>query len=429
MDHTTSPTGETTATNGISRKALLFIIVTAFLSSMGIGLIEPVAPFILTRYVSDPNSVGIALGWLISVYAICQFIAAPGLGALSDRFGRRPILLICMFGSAVGYLLFGLGGALWVLFLGRIIDGLTGGNFGVSFAYIADLTPPEQRSKYFGWVGALAGIGFILGPAIGGLTATISLEAPLYLSAALTFANVLFGLFFMPESLPKARRADKVALAQLNPLSILRQVFAIPQLRWLLVAVFLFSLPFAALQANIGLFAKDSLNWDPAAISSLFILVGVTDIVVQGLFLGRLLKRFGEVKVAIGGLCCEIIGYLLVASVAGFHSTVLFYAGVILFAMGDGLLGPSLGGLLSRAASESAQGQVQGGSQAVQSLARIGGPLVGGELYDRFGSAAPYLGSVVGVVLAIGAVVLALPGLRTQAEASETGEASIREAV
>src|SRR6185295_19167288 len=135
--------------------------------------------------------------------------------------GRRPILLICMLGSAIGYLFLGIGGALWILFLGRIIDGITGANFGVSFAYIADITAPEQRDKYFGMIGAILGIGMILGPAIGGLTAKLGYEAPFYFAAALTFANVLFGLFFMPESLSKAQRVQHTKLSDLNPLSSL----------------------------------------------------------------------------------------------------------------------------------------------------------------------------------------------------------------
>jgi DHA1 family tetracycline resistance protein-like MFS transporter len=409
-----------TATSHLTRKALIFIIVTAFLSTMGFGLINPVAPFIVARYVGSADNTGVVLGWLLSAYAICQFIAAPGLGILSDRFGRRPILMICMLGSAVGYLLFGIGGALWVLFLGRIIDGITGANFSVSFAYIADLTPPEERGKFFGWVGAIAGIGSIIGPAIGGLLAKIDLTAPLYFAAAITFANLLFGLLFMPESLDKAHRdTEPFQLAKLNPLSVLRQVLAVPQLRWLLIAIFLYYLPFAALVGNIGLYAKDSLNWDAATIGSLFGLVGISDIVVQGLFLPRLLKRFGDGRVAIGGLIAEIVGYALIASVVIFPSALLMYAGVLILAAGDGLLGPSLSGLLSRAAGNRSQGQVQGGSQSVQALARIIGPLGGGELYDRVGHAAPYLSGFCLVFVTITALGIALPRVHQNAPVEE----------
>lgn len=199
---------------------------------------------------------------------------------------------------------------------------------------------------------------------IGGLLAKLGYgyEAPFYAAAGVTFLNVLYGIFFMPESLIPERRSKQMSLIELNPLGVLRGVFAIPQLRWLLIGIFLFCLPFAALQSNQGLFVKDSLRWDADATGILYVLVGITDIVVQGLLLGRMLKGFGESSVAIGGLCCEIIGHVLIASVLLFQSPVPMVAGVIIFALGDGLLGPLLSGLLSRAADESAQGQVQGGS-------------------------------------------------------------------
>ncbi len=383
-------------------------------------MISPVAPFMISRYVTDSNSAGLILGWLTSAYAICQFIAAPGLGALSDRFGRRPILLICLFGSAVGYLLLGIGGALWVLILGRIIDGLTGGNFSVTFAYVADLTLPDERGKYFGWLGAFSGIGIILGPAIGGLVARLGLSAPLYLAAAVTFGNLLFGLVFMPESLSKAQRTSHIHITQLNPFSILTKVASMPQVRWFLLVGFAIALPMGALQGNIGLFAKDSLNWDAAAIGSIFVLVGITDIVVQGLLLQRLLKYFSEKQVAIGGMVSEMVGYLLIGSIAIVPSPLLLLIGTIIFAMGDGLLGPALGGLLSRGVDANAQGQVQGGSQAAQSLARTGGPLLGGALYDRVGHSSPYFAGSAIVALTIGIISMALPTFSRTAKPAES---------
>jgi MFS transporter, DHA1 family, tetracycline resistance protein len=397
-------------------KALIFIIMTAFLTSMGFGIITPVAPFLVTRYVSDPNSVGIVLGWLSSVYALCQFIFAPGLGILSDRYGRRPILLLCMAGSAVGYLFLGIGGSLWILFLGRIIDGITGGNFGVTFAYIADITPVEQRGRYFGMLGAISGIGFILGPALGGLVAKLGYEAPFYLAAVFTFANVIYGLIFMPESLSKENRTHKTALSDLNPLSALKGVMAIPQLRWLLIVSFLYTLPFAALGANLGLFAKDSLGWDADSIGVIFALVGVTDIVVQGVLLQWLLKRFRDNQVAVLGFICEGIGYVLIASIAVLHTPVPLLIGTIFFAMGDGLLGPSLGGLLSRAAGEQSQGQVQGGSQSVHSLAQIAGPSLGGAIYDGFGHATIYVAGAGIVAVAVAALSRVFPSPAPQQE-------------
>jgi len=181
-----------------SRKAITFLVVTAFLNAMGIGILGPVLPFIVQHYTGNPNTLATVVGWLISSYAICQFVAAPALGLLSDRFGCRPLLLICLLGSAIGYLLFGLGGALWILFFGRIIDGLTGGNMSILFTYIGDISEPEERGKYFSLFGAASGIGFILGPVIGGSASLLSNQAPIYIAAGLTIANILLGYFYLP---------------------------------------------------------------------------------------------------------------------------------------------------------------------------------------------------------------------------------------
>jgi DHA1 family tetracycline resistance protein-like MFS transporter len=221
------------------------------------------------------------------VYSICQFIAAPALGLLSDRFGRRPLLLICLFGSAVGYALFGLGGALWILFLGRIIDGLTGGNVSILFAYIGDISEPQERGKYFGLFGAASGIGFIIGPTVGGFTSLFGILVPVYIAAAITLANTVWGYFYLPESLSKEHRAMHISIAELNPLKQLRGVFALPQLRWLMLATFLFSFPFAVYQAMTTVLIKDSLGWNAASIGMIYLVLGVMDILMQGLLVGR----------------------------------------------------------------------------------------------------------------------------------------------
>jgi MFS transporter, DHA1 family, tetracycline resistance protein len=407
------------AMQGIHPQVLIFIILTGVLTSISFGIITPVAPFLISRYVSDPNQAGIVLGWLTSLFAICQFLSAPALGALSDKYGRRPILLICMLGTAVGFLLLGAGGALWVLFLGRIIDGITGGNMSVTFAFIADVTPPGQRGKFFGMLGAIMGIGFIVGPAIGGVLAQFGVEAPFYAAAALALVNVVYGFFFMPESLPKEKRTQ-LKLAALNPFSAFANVLSVPQLRWLLIAIFLFTVPFAALSVNISLLAKDNLNWDAAGIGAIFALVGFTDIFVQGVLLQVMLTKFGESAVAIGGLILEIVGYALMASVVLLASPILMMVGTIVLAMGDGLLGPSINGLLSRAAGADSQGQVQGGNQSVQSLARIAGPFVGGLMYANMGHASPFLSGIVITLLAIAAIMTALPRIKRVTTLDET---------
>lgn len=373
-----------------SQAAIFFMMLTAFLSTMGIGIISPVLPFIVQQYLPNQDNVATVIGWLISLYAICQFIAAPGLGALSDRFGRRPILLLCLFGSALGYGLFGWGGALWVLFLGRVIDGLTGGNFSILAAYVSDVTAPEERGSYFGKFGAAAGVGFIVGPVIGGFAARWGYQAPVYVAAALTLFNMLWGYFFLAESLPVTQRNTQIGLSHLNPLTQLRGVLALPQLRWLLLITFLYAFPSAILQSTSSVLIKDSLGWNADGIGLVFLLLGVMDVAVQGGLVSLLLPRLGERKIALQGLVSLVLANSLYALLPSLPSAALLFGSVFIYGLGSGLIEPALRGLLSQAAGAGEQGIVQGGAQSLQSLAMVIGPLVGGLLYTQIGHAAPY---------------------------------------
>lgn len=393
-------------------KALTFLIVTAFLNSLGMMIINPVLPFIARQYAHDANSLATIVAWLATIYALCQFIAAPVLGLLSDRFGRRPLLLICLLGSALGYIMFGFAGALWVLFLSRIIDGLTGGNFSILAAYIADLTKPEERSKFFGMFGAASGVGFIIGPALGGFMAHFGYSAPVFLAAAITIANIVLGFFYLPESLHKEQRTAGNKLSDLNPLKQLRGVLAIPHLRWLLLATFLFCLPFSVIQSNSSVLIIDSLGWNADRIGLVFLFVGGADIVMQGFLAGKLLPLLGEIKMTTVGLVCEIAGYTLIGAVALTHSAVILLAGIALYAIGTGLVEPASRGLVSQSVGSREQGVVQGGSQSLQSLTLIIGPLLGGFLYTQYGHAIPYWAGAAVVGLSIVATLLAIPSLK-----------------
>ncbi|MBC1567668.1 TCR/Tet family MFS transporter [Listeria sp. FSL L7-1425] len=390
-------------TSLINKKTLLFGLISVFLCGMGFSIIMPVVPFLVAPYVSNASEQALMVTLLTSVYALCVFFAAPGLGALSDRFGRRPVLLICFIGSAIGYFIFGLGGALWMLFLGRVIEGITGGSISTLFAFFADITPQEQRTKYFGWVSAAAGAGAALGPAFGGLLAHFGYAMPFFFGAAITLLNFMFGYFYMPESLRAEHRLKRIPLIRLNPFSQLLQILTIKNLSRLLVAAFLIWVPNGSLQAVMTQFTIDSFSWKPALIGMMFSIMGIQDILSQAFVMPKLLLKLTDKQIAILGMIAEIIGYALIAASSIFTLAPLLIIGMFVFGFGDSIFGPAFNGMVSKSASASEQGRIQGGSQAIQSLARIIGPIIGGQIYITLGHAAP---AVMGVILITAAIFI-----------------------
>jgi DHA1 family tetracycline resistance protein-like MFS transporter len=384
----------------------LFILITAFLSVMGIGIIIPVVPFILQEYVKS-NQLALMVGVLTSLYSFCQFFAAPVLGALSDRYGRRPVLLFCQLGSAIGYLLFGIGGALWVFFLGRILDGLTGGDIGTIFAYIADITEPRERGKYFGIVGATVGFGFIIGPTLGGLLAKISFAAPFYFAAGITLLNMLFGYFVLPESLHKKDRMLDLTLKHLNPFSQLQQVLKNSLVKMLFVIAFFYFLPFAQMQGISSVYLKDIMHWNPDNIGFMFLVIGLGDMFTQGFLSGKLMPRLGEMRMLMIGFFLTAVSYGISALLQVIPSGMLAYTGIVIYALGSGFFEPSIGSLISRSASPQEQGRVQGASQSMQSISRIIGPLTAAGLY-QVSAGIPYVTNVI--LSGIGIIVVLQTG-------------------
>lgn len=395
----------------VDKHALIFGLISVFLCGIGFSIIAPVVPFLVQPYISNPGEQAIVVTLLTSVYAVCVFLAAPVLGTLSDKYGRRPLLLVCLLGSAIGYFVFGIGGALWVLFAGRIIEGITGGSIGTIFAYFADIIPPEQRTKYFGWVSAVVGVGTVIGPTLGGLLAKFGYAVPMYFGAVITLLNVAYGFFFMPESLDKKNRLKEITFVRLNPLAQLANILSMKNLKWLLVSAFLLWLPNGSLQAVFSQFTLDTFSWKPAIIGLMFSILGVQDIVSQGFIMPKLLIKLTDKQIAILGMGSEIMGYGLIALSALLSFYPLLIAGMFIFGFGDSIFGPSFNGMLSKSVDSSEQGRIQGGSQSIQALARMIGPIIGGQIYVTMGHAAP---AFMGMIL----IAAAIPILykRTQAD-------------
>src|ERR1035437_7992207 len=295
-----------------SNSRLIFILFTMFLNFLGFSILFPILPFMVGKYVHNPSEIAFYVGLILSIFALCQFFAAPGLGALSDKFGRRPILLISLFGSIVGYLFLGFAGALWMLFLGRIIDGLTGGNISTIYAYMADITKPHERGKYFGLLGAAGGVGMIIGPVIGGFLGSIYLPAPLFIAAGITFIDMLFGYFILPESLPINLRSVHFDYKHLNPFQQFSHIFSIDILKRLFISGFICFLAMNGLYAINAGFFKDVFAWNPAQIGLILFVIGFVDIFSQGFLINKLLPKFGEIKVSILGLILTAGGFFMV---------------------------------------------------------------------------------------------------------------------
>ena len=390
------------------RSPLMFLFVTVFVDMIGYGIVVPLLPFYAGAFASG----AVLVGLLGSVYAAMQFVGGPFLGGLSDRHGRRPVLLLCLLGASLAYLLLGLASTLAVLVLAVVLAGVTSGTLATAQAYIADSTTREDRARGLGMIGAAFGLGLIAGPALGGLLSLHSLRAPALFASALAISNFVFGYLTLPEShQPHLRK--RVPLLRLNPISQLGRILKMRNVRRLLVAVLLLNLAFAGLVSNFPLFSHVRFGWGTTSNAFFFAFVGVCAVVTQGFLIGRLQPRFGEARLLVGGLALTSCNLALVALVP---SGVLLYPVAGLLALGTGLAIPSLTAIISNRTPAEAQGRLMGGLQAILSLAMILGPALAGLAFDYVGIPAPYL---IGGTLAFLALIVSgadlLPGQRTEA--------------
>ncbi|MBA2443491.1 MAG: MFS transporter [Rubrobacter sp.] len=380
---------------------------------VGYGIVIPLLPFYITEY--SPSA--LLVGSLGSLYAAMQFVGGPVLGGLSDRIGRRPVLLFCIFGTGIAYLVLGFADTLALVVLAIVLDGATGGNLATAQAYVADSTTPERRARGLGLIGAAFGLGLIAGPALGGLLSLYSLGAPAFVAAALALSNTVFGLFALPESLPRERRI-RTPLLRLNPISQISGALRLPGIRTLLLVVFLLNLSFAGLINNFPLFSNARFGWDASANAFLFAAVGVCAVLTQGVLLGRLQPVFGEVRLLVGGLALLAASLCLLALAP---QAWMLYPVTCTLAVGAGLAIPSVTALISTRVSGGEQGRLMGGIQAILSLAMIVGPAISGLAFDYLGVPAPYWIGGLLAALALLTVLLTLSSRREPARLPPEG--------
>lgn len=390
------------------RHALAFIFVTVLVDVIGFGIVIPVLPKLIMSLghvgLGDAARLG---GYLMFAYSIMQLIFGPVLGGLSDRFGRRPILLGSLAAFGLDYALMGFAPTLAWLFAGRIIAGIAGASFNSAYAYIADVTPPERRTASFGLLGFAFGVGFIIGPAIGGLLAVYGTRTPFFAAAGLALINVAYGYFAVPESLPQAdrrpfdwRRAN--VWGSLMRLRALKPVVLI-----LACATFLWSFAQMSLQSTWNYFTFARFGWSVAQVGWSLAAVGVSAIIAQGLLTRIMVPRFGERRLIAWGAFSAVAGYLAYAAAT---QGWMMYAGIAVATL-SGVVYPSLQSLMSAQVGRDAQGELQGAVSSLVSLASIAGPLVMTQAFAYFSSAAapvrlPGAAFILAAVLATGTLIL-----------------------
>ncbi|WP_395671675.1 TCR/Tet family MFS transporter [Phenylobacterium sp.] len=368
-----------TPTARAGRKASFgFIFALALMNSISFGIMIPILPNLIKQFAGGDTAA--ASEWNLvfaSAWGVMQFIASPILGLMADRWGRRPVLLISLFGLAVDFVFMAVAPGLWWLLLGRLLNGATAASFSTAGAYLADVTAPSERAKMFGWMGSAFSIGFIFGPALGGWLGEIDLRLPFVAAAALTFVNWLYGLLILPESLPPERRATAFDWKRANPVGSLTLLRSKPGLVGLASIGFLFQLSHMVLPSIFVLYLGYRYGWTPSAMGLAFMLTGVAGMIVQSLLVGPVVKRIGERNAVLLGALGGVAGFVWYGSAP---TGSLYLLGVPLFAL-TGFLTPGLQGLMTRQVAPHEQGQLQGANQSLTGIAAIFGPIIFGEAF------------------------------------------------
>jgi len=386
--------------------AVAFIFVTILLDMLALGLIMPILPKLVESFVdNDTARAARIFGVFGTAWALMQFLFSPILGSLSDRFGRRPVVLLSNFGLGLDYVLMALAPSLIWLFVGRVISGITSASVSTAFAYIADITPAERRAAVFGKVGAAFGAGFILGPAIGGLLGDIEPRLPFWAAAGLSFANTLYGLLILPESLPRDRRAS-FRWKSANPLGALNLLRSNSMLAGLSLVNFFTQLAHVVLPSTFVLYATYRYGWDAKTVGITLAMVGICAMLVQGLAIGPIVRLFGERWSLLLGLVCGAVGFFIFAIAP---TGPLSWLGIPVMSLW-GVSGAAIQALMTKEVAPDRQGQLQGANSSVQSVSQLLGPFlftltfayfIGGQAPVEL-PGAPFLLASMLVLLALG---------------------------
>lgn len=399
------------------RAALAFIFITVVLDMLAVGMIIPVLPNLVASFLGgDTVRAAEMYGLFGTIWALMQFLASPVLGALSDRYGRRPIILLSNFGLGLDYVLMALAPSLGWLFAGRVLSGITAASISTAGAYIADVTPPEKRAASFGTLGAAFGLGFVLGPALGGVLGGVDPRLPFWFAAGLSLLNAMYGLFVLPESLPRERRAT-FSWRRANPVGSLALLRASPGLLGLMAVQFLSSLAHEVLPATFVLYANHRYGWGERAVGLTLAGVGVCSSIVQAGLVRPAVARFGERRVLLTGLFFGAVGFAIYGVA---WSGAVFWMGVPAMALW-GLTGPAVQGLMTRRVNPSEQGRLQGTYSSLRGIAGMIGPALFTQTFAFFigvhrGWQLPGAPFLLATLLLAGSLALAVRAVRPRHE-------------
>lgn len=386
-----------TASSTPNKRPLFVIFITVFIDLVGFGMIIPLSPFLAQKFGADSFQVGL----LMAIYSAFQFLFSPFWGRISDRIGRRPVLLVSLFGAAVSHLVFGIAGSLTLLFVARAFAGLFGANISTAMAYIADVTGEKERSKGMGLIGAAFGLGFVCGPAIGGLIAVYNPEYVALAAAAICFANFILAFFVLKESLSPEIRARLKKRG--SRMASLIRAFRQPILNSLLGVSFLTSFGLSCMEASLFLYVKDIFGWSLQLASFGFAYVGIAMAFNQGFLVRRLLPKYGEPPLLFVGTL--LFGVSLVLTGAASEVWMLAVT-MTMLALGSGFVNPSVHGSVSLLSDEDQQGEAMGVVQSLSALARILGPPIGGYMYAAYAPSAPFYFGGFTALLAFGVIAV-----------------------